>query len=167
MKEPQFKVTVRVTPESSRALAKARAGQHNGVIWLCNAVIALCTVCLAALRSVHAIWMAALLALLLMHVFLRVPLTAWWLYSTRNEAVDKIHLSFDDEGIRVYTRVETSMIRYEAITGLREDRKYLMITIRQHTPLVVGKAEVPDGRAAALADFLKVKTGLDVRPFRK
>lgn len=167
MREPLFDVTVKVTPETCYALAKARAGQHSRIIWLCNVVIAFGAATLWAIHSPHAVWITVLLAVLLLHTLLRVRITAVWLYSARNESVDSVRMSFSDKGIRVQTKVEKSMIHYDMITGLREDRKHLMITMRHHTPLVVAKAELPDGRAEALAEYLKEKTGMEIRPFRK
>lgn len=167
MSEPLFDVTVKVTPETCHALAKARAGQHNRIIWLCNAVIALCLCCLWAVRSHHVVWVSILLVLLLLHALLRVRLAAVWMYLARNQTVDQIRMTFSDKGIRVQSRVEKSKLRYDAVTGLREDRRFLMITLQHHTPLVVAKAELPDGRAEALAEYLKEKTGMEIRPFRK
>lgn len=167
MSEPLFEVTVKVTPETCHALAKARAGQHSKIIWLCNAVIALCSVILWSIRSPHALWTTILLALLLLHAFLRVRLTAWWLYSTRNESVDAIHMVFEDKGIRLRSRVEKTIVRYEMVTGLWEDERHMMITMRHHTPLVVAKAQLNGGQAEGLAQFLEKKTGLEIRHFRR
>lgn len=167
MSEPLFDVTVKVTPETCCALAKARAGQHNRVIWLCNAVIALCLCCLWAVHSPHVVWVSILLALLLLHTLFRVRLTAMLLYLARNHMVDQIRMTFTEQGIRVRTKVEKSLLRYDVVTGLREDRRYLMIMLQHHTPLVVAKSELPDGRAEALAEYLKEKTGMEIRPFRK
>ena len=167
MSEPLFEVTVRVTPETCHALAKARAGQHSKVIWLCNVVIALCSAILWVIRSPHALWMTVLLAVLLLHTLLRVRLTAWWLYSARNESVDAIHMVFDEKGIRLRSRVEKTNIRYEMVTGLWEDARHLMITMRHHTPLVVDKNQLADARAKELAKLLENKTGLETRHFRR
>ena len=53
------------------------------------------------------------------------------------------------------------------LTGLWEDERYMMITMRHHTPLVVAKAQLNGGQAEGLAQFLEKKTGLEIRHFRR
>ncbi|HIS84439.1 MAG TPA: YcxB family protein [Candidatus Faecivicinus avistercoris] len=167
MKKPLFKATFRVTRESCLALARARSNQYFRTVWACNAMIALCVGLLWAVRSSNALWLTVVLALLVMHSLLGVRLTAARMYASRHASVDETQLDFCEEGIRVRSAVEESLIRYPLITGLREDRKHLVLYMRHHTPLVVVKDEINGGGAAALAAFLRERTGLEIRPLHR
>lgn len=168
MKEESiFRATFRVTPESCHALAKAKSSQHQCAVWLCNAVIALGVVILWVVGSRSAVWMTAVLALVVFNSLMSARLTAWRLYGSRNSSVDVTKLKFDSKGIHVHSRVEESLLRYDQITGLRRDGKYLMIYLKHHTPLVVSADEVEDGRADELEAFLMERTGEEVRSLHR
>lgn len=166
MEQPLFEVTSRVTRESCRAQARARAGQHNHVVWLVNVMMALGVAVLWSIGSFHARWMTLLLVVLVAQTLLGVRLEGWRLYLGRNEAVPEVRQTFDAEGISVKTRVEESRIGYASVTGLFEDGRYVVVLLKHHTPLVLLKADVPDGRAAQLKQLLAERTGLAFRTLR-
>lgn len=167
MKKPLYKATFRVTRESCHALAKAKSSQYFRTVWVCNALIALGVAILWAIGSRHAWWLTVVLAALVFHSALGMRLSAWRMYASRNASVDVTRLSFMEEGVKVKSRVEESMIRYDQFTGLRRDGRYLMIYMRHHTPLVVCDDEVEGGKAAELAAFLTERTGMTPRAFRR
>lgn len=167
MAKPLFEATFRVTRESCLALARARSNQYFRTVWLCNAVIALCVALLWAVGSSHAPWLTAVLAVLVLNALLGARLTAARMYASRHADATEMRLSFSAEGVRVHSAVEESLIRYPLITGLREDRCFLVLYMRHHTPLVVPKAEVGQGRSAELTAFLRERTGLEIRPLRR
>lgn len=166
MEKKRFEATSKVTRESCRALAKAKVGQHSRVIWVINALIALCVAALWAVRSPSAGWLTALLLLLVAQNMLRRPITAAVMYATRSQTAEGVKLTFDDEGIGVRTRVENSRLRYDAVIGLREDDRFLILLFRNHTPLVVEKSGVTGGGIGELTAFLTRRTGCEVRALR-
>ena len=162
MSKPLFEATVRITPESCRALAKARAGQHIGVIWACNAVVALGAALLWAVNSPSAWWLTALLVLMLLNVLLRQRVMAWRMYASRTPLVDGVRLGFMDDEIMLRSRVEESRFPYGKVTGLRENEAYVVIYLHHHTPLLLCKEEITGGYAE-LRKHLLAKTGLEIR----
>lgn len=163
MKEPYIEVASRVTRESCRAQARAKVGRHNGFAWLICALMTIAVVLLWRIGSFHARWMTVLLAVFLAQTLLGVRLEGWRLYSGRNESVTEVQLTFDEEGVSVKTCVEETRIGYGSVTGLWEDDRYIVVLLKHHTPLVLLKADVPDGRAAKLQAMLSQKTGLAFR----
>lgn len=167
MAKPLFEATFRVTRESCLALARARSNQYFRTVWACNAAIALCVGLLWALGSPNAAWLTAALALLALHSLLGARLTAARMYASRRALANAERLRFCEEGIRVRSAAEDSLIRYPLVTGLREDGKYLVLYARHRAPLVVVKADVSGGRAEALAAMLRERTGCEIRPLSR
>lgn len=166
MEKPLFEVTSCVTRESCRAQARARAGQHNRIIWLVNVLMALSVAILWSVGSFHRFWMTALLALLVLQTLLRTRIDGWRMYSARNESAPEAILSFGEDDICVKSRVEESRIGYDSVTGLAQDSRYVIVLLRHHTPLVVRKEEVPGARAIELEHFLTRRTGMAFRTLR-
>ena len=166
MTQPLFEVTSRVTRESCSAQARAKAGQHNRLIWLIILLMALCVAILWAIGSFHARWMTVVLGLLVLETLLRVRLDGWRMYMARNESVPEVRMLFDETGVGIRTRVEESRIGYDAVTGLFEDSRYVVVLVRHHTPLVLMKSDVSGGRAAQLQQLLTDKTGIVFRKLR-
>ena len=162
MSKPLFEATVHITPESCRALARARASQHIGLIWACTAAVALGAALLWAIRSPSAWWLTALCVLLLLNVLLRPHFLAWRMYASRTPAVDNVWLGFRADGIALRSRVEESRFAYDRITGIRENDDYMVIYLHHHTPLILCKAEITGG-CDALRGFLQKQTGLEFR----
>lgn len=162
MQKPLFQATTRITKEGCRFRARARAGQHRHVVWACNAVVALCAAALWAVNSPNAVWVTAMLAALVLYGVFRSPAAGLLMYMARHESVDSIHLAFDEEGITVNTRVEKSLIRYERVTDICADARFIMINMRHHTPLVFARTDVDGGKADELAAFLAERTGREV-----
>lgn len=166
MEQPLFEVTSRVTQESCRAQARAKAGQRTRVVWVVNVMMALGVAVLWSIGSFHAKWMTVLLIVLVAQTLLGVRIEGWRLYLGRNEAVPEVRLMFDAGGISVKTRVEESRIGYASVTGLFEDGRYVVVLLKHHTPLVLLKADVPNGQAAQLRQLLADQTGLAFRTLR-
>lgn len=157
-----FEATVHITPESCRALARARTGRHIGMIWACNAGVALGAVLLWTIQSPSAWWLTALLVLLLLNTLLRPHFLAWRMYASRTPAVDNVWLGFRESSIALRSKVEQSRFAYDRINGIKENNEYMVIYLQHHTPLLLCKAEITGG-CDALREFLKKQTGLEFR----
>ena len=166
MTQPLFEVTSRVTRGSCCAQARAKAGRRHRMIWFAIILMALSVVVLWTVGSPHAWWTTVLLGVLLMESLLRVRLDGWRIYLSRNESVQEVRMAFSEKRIEVKTRVEKTKISYDSVQELFEDRRYLVILLRNHTPLVVLRADVPDDQSEQLQELLQTRTGLAFRKLK-
>lgn len=166
MAESRFEATVRVTWESCRVQARGRVGHTVRGAWVAALLAALGAAILRAAGSPKTIWLAALTAALALFAACAERLYALRLYASRHQKVDALRLTFDDQGIRALSNVEDSRIAYSDVIGLGKDAHFLVLRLRHHVPLVVRSDEVDGGRMDALVDFLKSRTGKDVRSAR-
>lgn len=166
MAETRFEAVVRVTWESCRVQARIRVGHTVREAWVAALLAALGAAILWGAGSSKALWLAILTAALALFAACAEQLYAARLYASRHHRVDALRLTFEGRGIRALSSVEDSRFAYGDVTWLGQDARYLVLRLRHHVPLVVGRDEVEGGQMDALTDFLKARTGLDVRPLR-
>lgn len=163
MTKSRFEAIVRVTWESCRVQARGRVGHTVRGAWVAALLTALGAAILGVVGSSKTVWLAALTAALALFAACAGHLYALRLYASRHHRVDVLRLTFDEQGIRVLSDIEDSKIAYSDVIGIGRDAHYLMLRLRHHVPLVVGSGEVVGGKMDALVDFLRNRTGRDVR----
>lgn len=166
MSEIRFEAVVRVTRESCRVQARCRVGHTVREAWVAALLSALGAAILRTIHSPKVLWLMAVTAALVLFAVCAERLYAARLYALRHHRVDAVRLAFDEQGIRVDSDIEDSRFAYGDVTWLGQDARYLVLRLRHHVPLAVGRDEVADGRMDELADFLKTRTGLDVHPLK-
>ena len=159
-----FEVETRVSPGSCRAITFVRDKEHSRLIWLINLVIACCTGLLFKLGSVHAKWIAVLLAICVVQALFHIPAMGIFRYLVHKAEDRKIGIRFDTEGITLRTRQEDSRISYGEVTEWAETRRFYVIQMKHHTPVALEKRMLSGDQIRALESVLEKETG---KPCRK
>ncbi len=167
MEKTLFEIETRITPESCRAVAHAKTDRHCRTIWLTNALIAIGAGVLWAVGSVHAYWITALLAILLLQTAFHLPMTGVWRYSAHGESERTAKILFYEDFFCVRTKAEESRIAYSDITDWMEERRHYVMLIHNHTPIAIERARLTPQQARELESLIARKTGKRLWTARK